>query len=345
MGTAPIPVVLFGLGAIGSKLAQAVAIDGSLRVVGAVDSNPALAGRPLHALWSPRSRRGVRIAARLDDLPHLPAGTVMLHAASSRLTTAAPQIEPALQRGLWVVSSCEELLWPWERHPVLARRLHRLARRAGVSVLGTGVNPGFVMDVLPLVASLACRDIRRIQVTRVVDAARRRQPLQDKVGVGLTLAEFRRRAREGRLGHIGLLESAHFLAAALGWRLDTLTSRLQPVLARPSGAVRPPPATTRVRGQRQTLIGRQRGREVIRLELTMATGVRPDHDEIRIDGTPPLRIRIQPGTAGDEATISTLLNGIFQVREKEPGLVWNEDLRLPRGRTRGASGPWRSPRR
>ena len=334
MGSRPVPLVLFGLGAIGRELARAVATDTDpdLRVTGAVDSNPALVGRPLHALWSPRSRRGPRIVASLDAAGPLPAGGVLVHAAGSQLAAAAPHFEAAVRRRLSVVSSCEELLWPWDAHPALARRLHRLARENGVAVLGTGVNPGFVMDVLPVVASAACRDIRRIHVVRAVNVSLRRQPLQEKVGVGMTVGEFRRLARQGVIGHVGLPESARLIAAALGWRLDALSSRLAPVVGRGQLTTGRLPATARVRGLRQTVIGRCRGREVIRLDLTMARGVRPDHDEIRIDGTPPLSIRVEPGITGDEATVSALINGVFQVRKEPPGLVWNPDLRLPHGR-------------
>ncbi|MFQ5718479.1 MAG: dihydrodipicolinate reductase [Acidobacteriota bacterium] len=326
----PVPVVICGLGAIGTAVARAMATDPGVRLVGAVDPAPGLAGEALAAhLRTParQDRKGISIARSLGEIRRFPAGTVLLHTAGSSFKDALPLLTAGLDRGLSAVSSCEELLWPWHTHPRLARRLDRAARHACRAILATGVNPGFVMDLLPAVASAVCRNIRHIHVVRRVDVASRRRPLQRKVGVGLTVGAFRARARRHAIGHAGLEASARWLAHAIGWELDTVTQSLAPVTAGPGR----PRAGTPVHGQTQKLSGRSGGREVVRFELTMALGTRPQMDEIRIKGTPPVNIRISPGTAGDEATVSSLLNGIRRIGQESPGLVWRPGFALPHG--------------
>lgn len=114
-----------------------------------------------------------------------------------------PQIEPMARAGISVVSSCEELLYPPLREPRLAKRLDQLCKQHGARVLGTGVNPGFVMDVLPVCLTGVCRTVRAIRIQRVVNAATRRGPLQKKSGSGLPPAEVERRFKQARPATLG----------------------------------------------------------------------------------------------------------------------------------------------
>jgi 4-hydroxy-tetrahydrodipicolinate reductase len=232
----------------------------------------------------------------------------------------AAQIEQAAAAGYAVVSSCEELTWPWARHPGISARLERRARAAGVAVFGTGVNPGFVMDLLPVILSGITRQVRHVHVRRVVDASTRRLPLQRKIGAGLTPARFRAEVRAGRLGHVGLPESAHMIAHALGWKCSRLTNRVEPVLARRAVPGPVPVAAGQVTGIDQRVVLVSGGREVIRLELTMALGAGPPHDDVAIQGTPPLHLRLEGGAPGDAATVAALIRGAFSVAAAPPGL-------------------------
>jgi len=327
----PAPVVLFGLGAIGRRLARAVLKDRRFRLAGAVDIRPDFLGRPLGAVLEPARAGRPRIVAGLAAVRGVGRGRVLLHASGSRLAEVAPQIETAVRLGYAVVSSCEELAWPWEQSR-LAGRLDRLARRQGVAVLAAGVNPGFVMDALPVALSSMCLDIRHLQVARVVDAGTRRLPLQRKVGAGLSAERFRQLARAGQLGHVGLKESARLIAAALGWRLGRLVETLDPVISSSDRDAGVPIRAGEVAGLHQVVVGSVRGREVLRLDLTMAVGASGPHDTVEIQGTPTLRLRIDGGTPGDEATIAALLNAASHARRAVPGLHTALTLALPSGR-------------
>ena len=174
----------------------------------------------------------------------------------------------------------------------------------------------------------------RVDAWRHVDVARRRFSLQRKVGVGLEPAHFRSLARAGEIGHVGLPESAHALAAALGWQLDSWTNRVVPVVGtmtrRGPVAVR----SGQVIGMRQIVRGRRHDRDVIRLELNMALEAEPEIDRIRLRGRPGLDLEITGGVPGDTATVAAMINGVFAIQRAEPGLRTGLDLPLPRGRGR-----------
>jgi 4-hydroxy-tetrahydrodipicolinate reductase len=323
----PLPVILFGLGAIGRAVARVALERDDLRIIGAVDRDPALAGRLLGSLCRKRGA-SPRVVSELAALPRPRRRAVVIHATGSQFGAVLPQLQQAIAAGCSVVSSCEELVWPWLAHAAAARRLDQAARKAGVAVLGTGINPGFLLDLLPVVLSGVSRDVIHILGERVVDAASRRLPLQRKVGAGLSVAEFRARVRAGSLGHVGLPESAALIASARGWERVRIRNRDDPVAANRGRRA--------VAGLHQVVTAHHRRREVIRLDLTMALGAPDPHDRIVIAGTPPVVVRVEGGVAGDEATVAALIHGAFSVDGAAPGLRSALDVAPPRGRARPA---------
>ena len=144
---------------------------------------------------------------------------VVVHTAGSRAKLSFEQCKPMLQKGLAVVSSCEELLFPAHRAPKETVAMDKLCRKSGGRILGTGVNPGFVLDLLPVCLSGVCRSVKSVYGERVVNASTRRQPLQKKIGSGLEPAEFKRLWNEGKAGHAGFQESLLLIAHAFGWKV------------------------------------------------------------------------------------------------------------------------------
>jgi 4-hydroxy-tetrahydrodipicolinate reductase len=304
---APVEVVLFGLGPIGLGIAEVALMRGH-RVVGAADIDPDKAGRDLGALLG-REPMGTTVtadpAAALARAPRL-----VLHSTLSRIEQVLPQILQCVEAGACVISTCEELAYPWYHHPDEARTIDQSAQARGVTVLGVGVNPGFVMDLLPIVMTAPCREVRAVRVTRVVDAGLRRLPLQRKVGAGLDRSEFERGVAEGRIGHVGLPESVAMVGDALGWSLESITETVEPHM---DGAG--------VRGLHQVASGLRRGRAVITLDLTMAVGAANPRDAVVIEGDPPIDLTIAGGVHGDVATCAIAVNAIPQVLAARPGLT------------------------
>lgn len=307
-----ITVLQYGLGPIGLGVVEEVARRPGMRLVGAVDIAADKRGRPLSdCTQAPVGR--IRIAGSLKQALRGRKAAVAAHCTGSRLAEVESQILELINAGLNVVSTCEELAYPWPYHPDEARRIHCAARRKRVTVLGTGVNPGFVMDLLPIVLGSAMRSVNGVEITRVVDAATRREPLRRKVGVGLTRAEFL--ARGSKMGHVGLLESAAMVADALGLEVDRFEERLRPVVRR-----------GRVAGIDQTAVGVKGGKPVVSLRLQMYAGARRPHDRIVLKGKPPLDAVIRGGVSGDEATVAAVVNRLAAVVQAPPGLLTVKDL-------------------
>ena len=296
-------VALVGLGPIGIETGKALAGREEITLLGAADPAPDKAGRPLSSLLD-GAFEGVTVSPSAAALYAQSAGSrassdVAVLCTGSRLHAMLPQIEEAIAAGLHVVSTCEELAFPELRHAPMARRIHRKAKEKGVAVLGTGVNPGLVMDRLVLAVASACVRVDTVRVTRVVDAAKRRGPLRAKVGAGLSRQEFDAGVASENLGHVGLSESAALIALGLGLPIHEITETIKPVLAeRETDGV----AAGRVLGLHQVAIV-QAGDEVkVVLDLTMAVGAADPADRIEIDGDPPIRLTVAGGFHGDRST-------------------------------------------
>lgn len=326
----PVPVVVVGLGFIGQEIAKAAHASQELKLLGAVDPHPSLAGRALADVTRTPGLPG-KVASTLAAAVGKAQGVVVLHATGSRLEQVAPQLLEALSLGCHVVSTCEELAFPYLKYPELADTLDRAAQKAGVALLGTGVNPGFVMDRLVATLGQATGEVRRATVTRVVDARTRREALQRKVGAGLTEDEFFQLVDQDRLGHVGLVESAALCALGLGMDCDDYEEEILPVFAEEdiTGGAFPVPRG-RVAGIFQSAVGLEEGKERVRLELTIAVGADDPRDRVELEAEPRLVLEVAGGVAGDTATAHTVVNAAPRVAAAEPGLL--TVLELPAGR-------------
>jgi 4-hydroxy-tetrahydrodipicolinate reductase len=226
-----------------------------------------------------------------------------------------------------VISSCEELAFPWLRHPDISRKLDRRARETGVRVLGTGVTPGFIMDFLPLVIATACQQVRSIRVERVVDVGSRRMQLHRRRGLSVRVS---RGANDGTIGHVGLRESLFMIADSMGCRLDDVQETLEPVVAKARCKTEFFSVERGyVRGLRQSAHGLSAGREVVRLELEMSIGAKEPRDVITIDGKPPIQIWVAGSLQGDQATAAIMANCIPAiVHSRAVGLLSMRDMPL-----------------
>lgn len=306
---AAVPAVRFiqyGLGPIGLGIAE-LALDRGFQLAGAYDIDPTKVGRPLSELLS-SAPTGIFVATPAPGSSYGRAD-IALHSTQSRIAQVFDQLTALIDAGIHVISTCEELAFPWRHHPREAAELDRLAVARRVTVIGLGVNPGFVMDALPVILAAPCRTIERIVVERVVDVGRRRQALRQKVGVGLSVEAFREGIASGLLAHVGLPQSVAMVADAIGWDLRTIDESVDPVLG-PDGSVR---------GLHQVCKGFKDTTPIVTLDLTMAIEVNA-RDAIRIYGTPPLVVEIPRGVQGDAATSSIVVNAIPQVLAAAHGL-------------------------
>lgn len=314
-------VVHVGLGPLGQRVAADLEDRGVGEVVAAVDLTPDHLGKPLHEVAEgARSATTIsnQLDAALDQSERIDAVVVTTTSDASR---AAETIRPCLVRGLPVVTTCEEMLYPWLRHAVLSSELDSLAKQHGGRLLGTGINPGYLMDLFPVVATGVCREVAGVRVTRIQDATTRRIPFQQKIGAGLDLDTFERKRQEGTLRHVGLGESLFLLAGSLGWTIETWDETLEPVIAQKelSCGLGPIPAGNAA-GVRQIARGKTSTGEELELEFVAAIGQDDPHDRVEIDGTPPVNVVFEGGIHGDISTSAVTINTLPRLIEAPAGL-------------------------
>jgi 2,4-diaminopentanoate dehydrogenase len=305
-------VVLCGMGAIGTEILKHL-IERGHEVVAVVDADPAKAGRTVAELTG--LPLGVRVHQTIQQAP-LADAEVGVYSARSRVEDVATDISVLLSAGLDVVTTSEEMAYPSHAGADEAGRLDALAKEKGVTVVGVGVNPGFVMDWVPAVVASASKNPTKIHVVRSVDVSRRRVQLQRKVGVGLTRSKFDKELAEGKLGHIGLVESAHLVALSLGKDLEGISEGVFPVLG----------SEDYVMGVRQFAEGRA-GSCQIRLDLEMTT-TSADFDVIEVTGDPIIKVRFEKGVFGDSATVAVVVHAVERIGRAVPGLITILDLPL-----------------
>jgi 4-hydroxy-tetrahydrodipicolinate reductase len=325
--TRPIKVVQYGVGPIGSAIVTLLSGKQGVKIAGAIDIDKEKVGKDLGDVAGASKPLGICISSNADEVLGKAKAEVVLHSTGSYLNVVSPQILKCVKAGSNVISTCEELTYPFETNQKIALQLDRLAMRYGVTVLGTGVNPGFIMDTLPIALTGACQSVTQVSVTRIVDASRRRLQLQRKIGAGLSPEEFQRLVQERKVRHVGLEESIRMIASALGWKLDRVEETVEPVIAEVD--VESPflkVENGRVAGLKQFGRGVVGNREAITLDLQIYVGAKEPTDSVVIEGVPPIDMTIKGGIHGDLATAAIVVNSIPKVLKAEPGLLTMKDL-------------------
>ena len=325
-----IRVVHYGLGPIGAAVARDVAARPGFKIVGGIDTDAAKVGRDLGDIVGLPNRIGMKVwgdaGAALKKLkPH-----VVVLCTSSSMKLVMPQIEAVLKARVPIVATTEELAYPSYTHVRQARQVDTWAKKAKVAVLSTGVNPGFVMDALPIALMATCQRVDRVTVHRIQDARNRRLPFQQKIGAGLTTEQFQKRVHDGSIKHVGFTESIAMIADSLGWTLDRISDVVEPKLAQVTVsseflAVDP----GYVCGIVQEGIGYRKKEPAIRLHMEAYLGAPDPYDLIEIDGSPRLSVKIAGGIHGDVATAALVINSIPKVLGATPGLHTMRDMVLP----------------
>jgi 4-hydroxy-tetrahydrodipicolinate reductase len=325
-----IRVLHVGLGPIGVAVARQILSRRAFQIVGAVDVDPDKVGRDAGEVVEAGRRLRVKVTDAIGRTIRATRPDVVVLCTSSSLKAVMPQLEEVLARKVPIVTTTEEAAYPAAYSRRLAARLDRLAREAKVAVLGTGVNPGFAMDALPIMLSAVCERVDRIEVERVQDARVRRLPFQQKIGAGLTLEQFQRRVADGSVRHVGFNESIQMIADAMGWRLKRVVEDVQPQVARSAVASEWLAVEAgQVSGVIQTGTGYVGDEPKIALRLEAYLGAPVAYESVRIEGSPRIRSRIEGGIHGDIATASMVVNSIPAVITAEPGFRTMRDMRLP----------------
>ena len=325
-----ISVMFYGLGPIGAAVVRQVATRKGLKIAGGIDIDPAKLGQDLGDVVDLGRKLKIRVTNDAAGALKRTKPDVVVLCTSSSLRKVMPQIETVLKARVPIVSTTEELSYPVGKNRSLARKIDAMAKRAKVAVLGTGVNPGFVMDALPIALTGVCERVDSVRINRIQDARVRRLPFQQKIGSGLTTEQFAKKVSDQSVRHVGLAESVTMIADAFGWKLDKVTDDIKPKIADKTVeseflAVDP----GYVCGIVQDGIGWKNGKPIITLHMEAYLGAPESYDSIEVEGVPRLEQKISGGVHGDIATASITVNSIPKVIDAPAGLRTMRDMVLP----------------
>lgn len=325
-----IRVLHVGLGPIGNAVVKQCAARKGFKIVGAVDVDPGKLGKDLGEVADVGRRLKVTVEAKVGAAIKRTRPDVVVLCTSSALAKVAAQLDDILAHKVPVVSTTEELAYPWFSNRKLAKRIDAAARKAKVAVLGTGVNPGFTMDALPITLTGVCERVDSIRVDRIQDASVRRLPFQQKIGAGLSPAEFQAKVEAGTVRHVGLTESVAMIADAMGWKLDRITDEIGPKVAvKATRSQFLEVKKGQVAGIIQTGTGFRGDAPVVVLHMEAYLGAPESYDAVKVSGSPNLDMKIAGGVHGDVATASITVNSIPKVLHAPAGLQTMRSMVLP----------------
>lgn len=337
----PFKVIQIGFGSLGRHIAGSILKRENLELVSVVDENPELMGKSLQELLGEGLDSDIQITDDLEGILTSAEVDVAIVATSSSLEVVVPTIETCLSFGLDVISICEELAYPFQKKLDLATSLNSVAEQNGKTVLGTGINPGYLMDLLPIVLTAPCQSVETIRVTRHMNSSHRRPSFQKKIGTGMSEDDFRQNIDEGRItGHVGLVESIQMIDAALNLNLDTV-EELPPEAIIAEQEITNSFTTIKkgdVLGLRSVGVGRRDGKEIIVLDFQAYAEATPQYDEVIVEGIPRIHQRIEGGVQGDLGTVGMILNLIPIIVKESPGLKTMKDIPVPRNTMRFSKG-------
>ncbi|SHF14660.1 4-hydroxy-tetrahydrodipicolinate reductase [Marinitoga hydrogenitolerans DSM 16785] len=326
-------IALWGFGAMGSGIARNILSKYELELVGVHDTR--YVGKDIGELLE-MGEIGLKVYDSPEKMLDETNPDLVIIATNSFVEVVKEQIIMAAKKHINVITIAEEMAYPFYTHPEEAEEMDSLARRYGVSILGTGINPGFVLDTLILALSGAALNVEQIKAARINDLSPFGPTVMETQGVGTTVEEFEEGIKTGKIvGHIGFEQSIYMIADALGWNIDKIEQTREPIISnvlRETKYVRVEPGM--VAGCNHIARAYMNGKLVI--ELKHPQQVRPElenvdtGDYIEIIGDPNLNLSIKPEIPGGKGTIAVATNMIPSVIEAESGLLSMADLPVPR---------------
>ena len=331
-------VALWGLGAMGSGIAKLLLDRKGVEIVGACDSAPDKRGHSLFEVLGVEQgdRPEAMVTGDIGELLNRSPIDCCVIATNSFVKDVFPKIMLVLNHSINVVTIAEEMSWPWAQHPDLARQMDEKARQKGVTVLGTGINPGMMMDLLAVFLSGCMTQVSHVRCERVNSLSPFGAAVMHEQGIGITKAAFDKGVKDGTLaGHVGFAESAGMIDAALGLGIDGFEQQMLPIVTEvdrrsPHGFA----AKGHIAGVNMTAQATAKGEE--KISLLHPQQIEPQlagvdtGDYVALQGSPPVSMAIKPEVDGGVGTIAMACNMLPFVVAARPGLKSMLDLPVPR---------------
>jgi len=333
-----IRVVIWGFGAMGKGMAEMLLNKKGVVITGICDVHPNLVGKPLYEVLNvvKNDLNTVVIHDDIENLLDKEKCDIVLLATDSFTKKAFPKMKQILEHGINVISTAEEMAYPKAQEPMLADELDSIAKEHGVTVLGTGINPGFIMDLLVVALSGVMSDVKHIEANRVNSLSPFGPAVMEEQGVGITKEKFEEGIKNKTLaGHVGFRESVHMIADAIGVKIDRFEQQMKPIISNVDrkskyGYVK----AGNVAGVNMT--GQGIVNDDVFIDMKHPQQIEPElegtstGDYINIKGTPEVHMAITPEIDGGIGTIAMCVNMIPHVLNAKPGLKTMLDLPVPR---------------
>lgn len=331
-----IRVIVWGLGAMGGGMAKMLTSKKGIKIVGAIANRPEKCGKDLGEVLNIGEKLDVIVSNEFEKTIKDTEADIVLLSTDSFVKNVFPQIKLIVESGKNCITIAEEMAYPYVIDRELSDEINNLAVKNGVTVLGTGVNPGFVLDTLIITLTGACRRVDKIKAARINDLSPFGTTVMRTQGVGATPEEFRKGLEDGSIvGHIGFKQSINLIADALGLQIDEIVETREPIISntyRETPYVKVEPGM--VAGCKHIGYGMRNGEAVITLEHPQQIHPSSENvetgDYIWVEGDPNLNLSIKPETPGGIGTIAVAVNMIPLVLNSKPGLVTMNDLPIPR---------------
>lgn len=326
-------VIQVGLGPMGKLITKLLLKRDNLHLKGVVDIDPKLVGKKLSDVVDIKKENQLTIKSEFESIISKEKVDVVIIATSSSLKKVLPIIRESIQSGSNVISICEELSYPFQYFPKLSEELHQLAKNQNVSIVGTGINPGYLMDLLPIVITAPCQSVDSIKVTRMMNSGKRREPFQRKIGTGLTKEEFHQKIHDKEItGHVGLTQSIQLIVAALGIEYDEILEFPPKAIISENEFITSYGENVPkdyVCGLQSKAIAKKQDKEIISLDFIAFAGEHEEFDSVIIEGNPNIHQKIIGGVHGDVGTVAMVANLIPNVVAAKPGLLTMKDIPVP----------------
>ena len=332
-----VKIAVWGFGAMGQGIVETLLNKKGVEITGICDINPNIVGKGmLEVLGRTADQPDVKILPDIKEAVKPGSCDLCILATDSFTAKAFPKMETLIELGVNIITTAEEMAYPKANEPELTKKLDGLAKAKGVTVLGTGINPGLVMDLLALLLSAAMTDVKKVTCKRVNSLSPFGPTVMEEQAVGVSVKEFDKGVAEGTLaGHVGFAESVGMIAEGLGLEIDKFEQQMKPIITSIDRKSKYGfAAAGNVAGVNMTAQGTKNGEVII--DMMHPQQIEPEMegtntgDYVILEGTPPVSMQIKPEIDGGLGTIAMAVNCIPHVINADPGLITMLDIPVPR---------------
>lgn len=331
-----VKVIIWGLGAMGGGIADMLLTKKGIDIVGVADRAQKVGQSMYDCIKTEKGDRPDVTIQAAEDIIKPGAADIVILCTDSFTKNAFPKLKFIMEQGINAITSAEEMAYPAAQEPELAAELDKIAKENGVSCLGTGINPGHIMDLLVLVMTGCMTNVEHILSKRVNSLSPFGPTVMEEQGIGISVEEFNERKANGTMsGHVGFAESIGMMAEGLGLTVDKFSQDMNPIA---TDVDRKSPYGFAAAGSCAGV--------AMEADATLSNGmeIRMEHpqqiepeqvgiqtgDYVIIKGTPNINMVNSPEVEGGQGTIAMCANMIPQVINAEPGLQTMITLPIPR---------------